>query len=194
MTVQCPFCKENTILIKKEPFICPHCKNTVVPPNSADGGIPESVRRAFSSGDYIPGQRTISYSPAVTQPFSFKTAADGIVITGTKTDEVCVKIPSQLDGQPVVAIGERAFSGRSICSVEIPDSVHTIDTEAFAGCSSLTSVICGRSLMRIADAAFKNCIHLHDLRLSTTPDASITAFAGCYELGINRENVNYGNN
>ncbi len=51
-------------------------------------------------------------------------------------------IPEELDGNPVTAIGERAFADNaSLGSVVIPDKVETIGKEAFSGCSSLADVV-----------------------------------------------------
>ena len=57
---------------------------------------------------------------------------------GTCTDTDII-IPAQYEGLPVTTIGEWAFWGRSsLTSIEIPDSITTIGSSAFNGCTNLT--------------------------------------------------------
>ena len=55
----------------------------------------------------------------------------------------------------VTAIGESAFEGADMTSVEIPDTVRSIGDYAFFGCAGLTSVVLPSSLERIGDDAFR---------------------------------------
>ncbi len=66
--------------------------------------------------------------------------ADGIAITEYTDKSVNeLVIPSQINGRPVVAIGDYAFSYcSSLTSITIPNSVTTIGRYACRGCSSLT--------------------------------------------------------
>ena len=66
-----------------------------------------------------------------------------VVITGLvdtyKTLEVVV--PDEIDGRPVVAVGEDAFAYCfSLTSVSLPKGLQTLGKSAFNNCSSLTSV------------------------------------------------------
>ena len=71
-----------------------------------------------------------------------------------------VTIPSVIDEKPVTTIGDSAFLGRSLTSITIPDSVTSIGSYAFRGCSSLTSVTIPNSVTSIGYDAFYNCSHL----------------------------------
>ena len=55
----------------------------------------------------------------------------------------------------VTAIGESAFEGADMTSVEIPDTVKSIGDYAFFDCAGLTSVILPASLEAIGDDAFR---------------------------------------
>ena len=65
-------------------------------------------------------------------------------------------------GDSVTTIGSWVFSGcSSLTSVTIPNSVTTIKEYAFGVCSSLTSVTIPNSVTTIGDNAFRDCIYNH---------------------------------
>lgn len=51
-----------------------------------------------------------------------------------------MNIPSEINGTPVTTIGNAAFRDSSVTSVTIPANVTEIGSNAFAGCTNLTSV------------------------------------------------------
>lgn len=61
-------------------------------------------------------------------------------ITGYNGTDTVVVIPSKINGVTVTTIGTDAFLGLNITSVTIPASVTEIGSNAFAGCTNLTSV------------------------------------------------------
>ena len=62
-----------------------------------------------------------------------------ITITGYKGTATDVVIPAQINGKPVVAIGEEAFADNDLTSVTIPNSVTSIGERAFYD-NQLTSI------------------------------------------------------
>ncbi len=63
-------------------------------------------------------------------------------ITGYSGKAENLTIPDQLDGHPVTAIGNSAFSScSSLTSVSIPDSVTVIGKDAFYKCPDLTLTV-----------------------------------------------------
>lgn len=88
----------------------------------------------------------------------------GTGIAGLLTYQGDVNIPSQVNGKPVTAIDQYAFSGNlHLLSVTIPSSVKEIGPESFAQCAKLTTVnipegvteikagtFCGKSVSTIA--------------------------------------------
>ena len=93
-------------------------------------------------------------------------------------------------------IGSDAFSGcTSLTSITIPDSVTSIGRHAFDGCTSLTSITIPDSVTSIGSFAFYGCTSLTSI---TIPDSvtSIGSFAfdECTSLTsiiVSESNVNY---
>lgn len=64
-----------------------------------------------------------------------------ITITSYNWKNKEVSIPDTLDGYPVVAIGEKAFFENTDLEVlKLPDTITTIGTEAFSGCTGLKEI------------------------------------------------------
>lgn len=61
-------------------------------------------------------------------------------ITGYDGIDTVVVIPSKINGTTVKTIGNTAFQNSAVTSVTIPASVTEIGSNAFAGCTNLTSV------------------------------------------------------
>ena len=131
--------------------------------------------------------------------------------TGTVTDcdpDVTVaNIPNYIEGVPVTAIGDSAFSFcesltsitipdgvtaigygvfwccNKLTSITIPDGVTTIGESAFFHCTALISVTIPDSVTTIDYGAFSDCCALENI---TLPDGVDTigddAFAGCYAM------------
>ena len=98
-------------------------------------------------------------------------------------DSARVVIAETYEGAPVTKIANNAFEGKAITSVIIPNSVTSIEREAFKGCSRLASVTIPNSVTSIGDDAFAWCDSLTSV---TIPDSVTSigdyAFRGCTGL------------
>ena len=109
----------------------------------------------------------------------------GVTITGYAEEPIGdLVIPGELDGYPVIGIGEDAFYRRdSLTSVTISEGVTRIDGGAFYWCESLASAIIPDSVTSIGEWAFKECYTLTNVTIgSNVTSIGGFAFFGCESL------------
>ena len=83
----------------------------------------------------------------------------------------------------VVKIGQYAFSFSHIISVTIPNSVTSIEDNAFWDCSTLKYITIPNSVTSIGDQAFSECSSLTSATLSNgLQSIGMRAFCGCLSL------------
>ena len=95
-----------------------------------------------------------------------------------------VKVPSELNGHPVVQIGEHTFNFREdIESVEMPSGITAIGNMAFFKCSHLQSVTIPDGVTLLDQSCFGGC---EELQSVDVPDSVETvgdfAFLSCGKL------------
>ncbi len=113
----------------------------------------------------------------VTLTYTILSETEKVCETGTQTNipsGTSITIPSQINGYRVVGIGYRSFRGTSLKSITIPASVISIGTEAFEGCSSLSSVSFSYGIENINWQSFKDCTSL----VSITIPGSVKTIGG----------------
>lgn len=94
-----------------------------------------------------------------------------------------VTIPATIDNLPVVEIGEKAFQGSDVTSVNIPDSVTSIGTGAFSECVSLEAVSIPDSVTKIGISAFSGCTSLKSINIPiSVTNIAPSVFSGCTSL------------
>ena len=109
--------------------------------------------------EYISGNGTFAYSEIEHVEFP----------AGVKTDKYfsafteCVNLKAVDIPKGVITVG--GFEGSGVVSVDLPDTVQTIEQEAFKDCANLTEIKLPKSVITIKYAAFMNCTSLRKLGL-----------------------------
>lgn len=98
------------------------------------------------------------------------------------SDELIV--PATVDGQTVTAIGSNAFSGCTrISTVILPETVTQINDSAFSGCTSLRGIFIPNTVKSVGGFAFANCTSLEAIYVCSTLEAMGSgALDGCTAL------------
>ena len=138
-------------------------------------GTPSSLRgHAYAASNFSsPGNlwNGLMMGAVITGNYTYTVSNNNATITGYTGNGGTIIIPSTLDGYPVVAIGDYAFSScSSLTSVAMPNNVTSIGYGAFFDCSSLLSVTIPNNVTSIGDTAFDYCSSL----LSVTIPNGIT--------------------
>ncbi len=136
-----------------------------------------------------------------TTKFKYAMNADGtITVTGLYDSTTNANIPETIDGYTVTAIGKNAFRGKSeIKSASIPSTVTTLGGRAFSG-TSITWINIPESMVTIDYQAFENCTKLEYVTfLGENLDLINTAaFNGCIALksvvGLDKSALEVGRN
>ena len=89
--------------------------------------------------------------------FTYRVENGKAILTGYEGRSNLVTIPTTLDGYPVVAIGERAFEGKNLAAVTLPDGLEAVGWFAFYGCTGLMDVTVPASVTSIGYAVFDGC-------------------------------------
>lgn len=154
-------------------------------------GTPSDSR--FGSGSWNLGGNTGRRSNGETfKIFTYTLDKDeNATITGYNGNASALSIPATIDGHPVVAIGQSAFSGRTgLQAVYIADSVMEIEYYAFKDCKSLKTVKLSKSLTYMYYGAFENCVSLTSIEIpKSLQEANVYSgssgygpFRGCSNL------------
>ena len=114
-------------------------------------------------------------------------ASDGTSATLTSAAEDGaseITIPEFWDGVPLRKISFGAFRGNpDLVKVTLPDSVKTIDSNAFRACPNLETVILSRGLTNLAPNSFSHNKNLRSVTIpSTVMSFNAKAFEKCPKL------------
>lgn len=116
-----------------------------------------------------------------------------------------IVIPNEIDGYPVISIGDKAFMNTNVSEVILPDTLKIILNQAFYGCinlkkielpdtmfflgeecfenSGLETVILPSSLYEIPPLCFADCKSLQKVKLGNNiQNIGTLAFKGCTKL------------
>ena len=106
------------------------------------------------------------------------------IITGYSGVGGEIVIPSTLGGYSVRAIEDNAFAHcTSLTSITIPDSVNSIGRRAFLGCSNLTSISIPENITSIGVYTFSGCTNLTSINIpNNCTSLGTQAFSFCTSL------------
>lgn len=105
-------------------------------------------------------------------------------ITKYKGNREYVTIPDKIDGKPVTAIGDKAFSYCSCFKgISLPKGLKTIGEYAFYGCSKLKEIIIPDSVRTIGGWSFSSCTSAEKLIIGKgVTTIGYNAFESCSNL------------
>ncbi len=165
------------------PAKCTNCGASLEVDNTKDAAICPYCNSAFIVEKAINNYNTTNHISAETVNIYGGNGADFVIRAGTLEKyngaSTEVVIPNS-----VTSIGTEAFRGcTGLTGVTIPDSVTRIGWCAFSGCTGLTSITVPDSVTNIESGAFSGCTGLKSI---TIPDSMTSigpgAFSGCTGL------------
>jgi hypothetical protein len=115
--------------------------------------------------------------------FGYSVTDGQVTITSYNGPGGAVTIPGTINNLPVTSIAGYVFDDGTVTGVTIPNSVTSIQDNAFFSCYSLTSVVIPNSVISIGNASFANCSALLSATLGTNiTSIGDTAFGSCGSL------------
>ena len=123
----------------------------------------DESRRVYRSATGYTNNPSLAIADQSLIPLTYtRNSNNELTITGfdpgfTPPENYTLAIPKDIDGAPVVAIGNKAFSSRTeIAAVEFPATVKTLGEEAFRNCSGLTAVTIPATITSMGANVFWN--------------------------------------
>ncbi|MDR0377804.1 MAG: leucine-rich repeat domain-containing protein [Spirochaetaceae bacterium] len=138
----------------------------------ATGGLSASIAGVHGSDGPAAGEQGYmrisreDFAALEVPPFKIDWRLGGIEITGYAGTGGHVVIPSTIGRWPVSAIGDRAFRGKRLTGVTLPDTIITIGSDAFSR-NELAGVAIPAGVRSIGEAAFRD----NRLTSVTIPDS-----------------------
>lgn len=139
------------------------------------------VEDGMVMGDYGREEKDDDLSPYIGR---------GIRITsynGFDTERVIV--PAQIDGQPVISIGEKAFQNANFSEIILPSSLRAILKSAFQGCINLTHIDLPERLEYLGEKCFSKT----EVETISIPNSIEVIPHSCFEECKKLECVQLGN-
>ena len=89
-----------------------------------------------------------------------------ITITEYHGDEEIVVIPEKIDEKPVVSIGSRAFTDKSLKLLFLTKNITTVSSRAIQNCLNLETLYLSDSIIRMQNESVANCPKLANLYIN----------------------------
>lgn len=104
-------------------------------------------------------------------------------------DSEHVIVPKEIDGYPVVSIGENAFKNASLSEIILPSTIKAILKNAFEGCSNLKEINLPDGLLYLGE----NCFKRSGLESIAFPNTITKISSNCCAYCANLREVAFGN-
>ncbi len=168
LSILCPMCGgSTTVETGDEAAVCLRCGKPYVVKNAI---VENYIRVTGAQNGQTPGRETAD-NPA------------GFEISGGVLNQYTGKSPDVVVPEGVTVIGENAFAGLKIKSIQLPESLQEIQGSAFSGCENLAAVIIPAGVTHIGDLAFAFCSGLKTVTLPAgVTNIGNRAFMLCKEL------------
>lgn len=123
----------------------------------------------------------LEYNQFIEDQFVYSANTEEAVIIHYAGDRVVLDVPASLGGKPIGFIAEDAFAGNStLRSVLFPETLTGIGDRAFSECDVLQTLTFPEGLSIIGKRAFQNCDALKTVYLPpSVTEIGVDAFAGC---------------
>lgn len=182
--------KEAPIALSGDPFSLDVSKVTIYVPSSIEKGRVEALyKNAIGWRDYNIVELPYTFIDKSGYTY-FKTSESEVAVTGNvnSVDEVVIRksiVGYNDDAYSVTAIGENAFQGTNIQSLNTQNAIKlkTIGAYAFEGCTQLSSVMLTEGISYMGERAFAGCSALTSIQVpSTLRTVPAGAFENCSSL------------
>lgn len=101
-----------------------------------------------------------------------------VTFIGFTTGDINMEIPSEIDGQRIVRIGDEALANvTAVKNIKICDGIQEIGDRAFFNCSQLESIILPETLKKIGEKVFFNTL----IKKLEIPDSTFEIGSGICE-------------
>lgn len=191
--------KETPLALNGDPFSLNGSQVTIYVPASIEPGrVGALYQNANGWKDYNITELPYTFVDSNGYTY-FKTSGSEVAVTGSvNTDVGDVVIRKSIvgyndDAYNVTAIGEKAFKGTNIQSLDIHSALklNTIGAEAFEGCAQLSSVTLTEGISYMGERAFSGCTALSSIQVpSTLRTIPVGAFENC--TGLTSANIVMG--
>lgn len=115
--------------------------------------------------------------------FTYEPVKGGVGITGFTGEDTTIQIPKKLGGKRVVSVLENAFMNSIVERIWLPDTVKTIENNAFFCDMVLKEVHLNSSVTSLGDSAFYGCVSLDKIDgMEKVKNIGANCFSNCPAL------------
>ncbi len=115
---------------------------------------------------------------------------NGTVISMGSCKDTDIIIPSDYEDSEITTIGSYAFEYETLTSIVFPETITSIESQAFYRCSKLENIHFGSNLNVINSKAFYYCTSIKTISL---PDSLVTIGSQAFSYCSNLQSVYIGN-